>query len=249
MKRQSNDWSEDLKMKNFEFKRWTERNIVVISAETVLLEDPIYQTEPSSVYILYEEIPNFIEINLKEDLLEFTYFTIIQKDIDGIETLFELLQRSKNELFDIHKFEWNRFWHESAISVDGNNELSTNIQASIYAIASSLPSLKTHTKRDPFYGLSPSGLGVGGAILDGYRGHDFWDTETWMLPAIMLLEPQWSRELLNYRFLMRYAAQMNANETGYKGIRLVTDAKSEKCIHFMSKTPKISFKMFTFISF
>lgn len=55
--------------------------------------------------------------------------------------------------------------------------------------------------------------------LEVYLGHSFWDTEVWMLPSILLLQPKWSAELLNYRYAMRTAARDNANKTGYKGYR------------------------------
>lgn len=247
LKRQLNGWSEDLTMRNFTFNRLKNRNVVEIFAATNVIEDPRYQTEPSTVHILYEEIPDSIEIIANEIEVEYTFLTIIQHEHEGVEPTFEMLIDSAS-IFEIHKQKWKQFWEDSGITVNGNDELSTSIHASIYAIASSLPSLDTPNGRDAFYGLSPSGLGVGGPKLDGYRGHGFWDTETWMLPAIMLLEPQWSRELLNYRFLLRNAAQMNANETDYKGIRSVT--KAEVKMHlFYGSTPQISYEMLIFISF
>ncbi|KOB67254.1 Maltose phosphorylase [Operophtera brumata] len=30
-------------------------------------------------------------------------------------------------------------------------------------------------------------------------GHNFWDTETWMFPSILLLYPQYAQKLLQYR--------------------------------------------------
>lgn len=221
LRRQSNGWSEDLTLRSSTLKFLSQRNVTVVSAATVVLEDPVFQKESSPVHILYEQLPTFIELGASESAINFTFVTIVQQQSDGLEELFELLHRAESELLDVHSYEWRMFWDQSLISVSGNAELSTSIRASMYAIASSLPSLKTHTKREPFYGLSPSGLGVGGPKLDGYRGHGFWDTEAWMLPPMLLLEPQWTRELLNYRFLMRNAAQANANEAGYKGIRSV----------------------------
>ncbi len=41
----------------------------------------------------------------------------------------------------------------------------------------------------------------------------------WMHPPILLLNPQWSEEVLNYRYRSRLAAAHNARETGYEGYR------------------------------
>lgn len=192
----------------------------LISAETKIFEDPIYQKEFTKVYILREIVPKFIEFPSGQIHVTYTWLTIIQHTSDGIEELFQRLhQMSAVELLKSHTREWNNFWEENTISVDGNDDLSNSIQSSLYAIASSLPSLRRLSDNVPYFGLSPSGLGLGGPKLEGYQGHGFWDTETWMHPAILLLEPEWSKRLLKYRHLMKNAADDNARNSGYKGLR------------------------------
>jgi trehalose/maltose hydrolase-like predicted phosphorylase len=51
----------------------------------------------------------------------------------------------------------------------------------------------------------------------GYNGHTFWDTEIWMYPALLLLQPKIAESLLEYRFARLQAAKENAFEHGYKG--------------------------------
>lgn len=85
-------------------------------------------------------------------------------------------------------------------------------------MACSLLSLETNQNNNPYYGLSPTGLGRG-QLDDDYEGHNFWDTEIWMLPAITQLQPVWSQELFKYRLLHLKGALYNANITGYKGAR------------------------------
>lgn len=93
------------------------------------------------------------------------------------------------------------------------------IHSSLYYLTSSLPSQNTNLPLEMFYGLSPTGLGRGGSNLNDYEGHNFWDTETWMLPAITLIEPKWTEKLLHYRFSKLAAARDNAIATGFKGAR------------------------------
>lgn len=93
------------------------------------------------------------------------------------------------------------------------------IHSSLYYLTSSLPSQNTNLPLEMFYGLSPTGLGRGGSNLNDYEGHNFWDTETWMLPAITLIEPKWTEKLLHYRFSKLAAARDYAIATGFKGAR------------------------------
>ena len=51
----------------------------------------------------------------------------------------------------------------------------------------------------------------------GYNGHVFWDTELWMYPPLLMLQPDIARSLLEYRFERLEAAKQNAFAHGYKG--------------------------------
>lgn len=63
-------------------------------------------------------------------------------------------------------------------------------------------------------GLSLSPMGLSGF---GYNGHVFWDTETWVYPALLLLRPGMARSLLDYRYERLGAARRNAYQHGYRG--------------------------------
>lgn len=56
-------------------------------------------------------------------------------------------------------------------------------------------------------------------MLNYLTGHNFWDTEIWMLPPIMLMNPKWSEIILHYRTMMLNTARDNAILTGHKGAR------------------------------
>lgn len=88
-------------------------------------------------------------------------------------------------------------------------------------MANSLPSLKTNQLNNPYFGLSPTGLGRG-QLDDDYEGHNFWDTEIWMLPVITQLHPLWSQELFKYRLAHIQGALYNSNITGFNGARWST---------------------------
>lgn len=194
-----------------------DKSVVIVEAITKVLEDPDYQKEFSAVSILYEQIPEMIELLPKQTVSEFTWIMIVQSNSSGIEQTFEELHE-RQELLAMHTNEWQKFWNENRVIAEGNDELSDVIDASIYALTSALPSLNTSKSRSRYFGLSPSGLGVD-KLHDVYQGHSFWDTEIWMHPTILLLEPSWSEDLLNYRYDMRNTAHDLAKETGYNGFR------------------------------
>lgn len=197
-----------------------DREVVLIAATTQSSEDPIYQSELSKVFILYERIPKSIQIPSGQLSVSFTWLTIIQHThtADDMEELFQRLHAiSADDLLKSHTREWNDFWEENGISVHGNDELSKSIQSSLYAISSSLPSLQSLSENGPFYGLSPSGLGIGGPKRETNEGHSF--SETWILPAVLAIEPKWSEKILNYRHIVREAAHDNAQNAGNEGLR------------------------------
>lgn len=221
LSRKAGSASEDLSVQNIKRATTLNRTVYLMNATTIVSEDPNFQQELPNVYVLYENIPHKIELHLGEVYKKFVWITIIDStDISDL-SLFEQVHNDYERLFTLHTAEWKTFWNENSIIVDGNDGLSKSIQSSLYAIASSLPSLNNFRTREPFFGLSPSGLGLGGPKLEGYQGHSFWDTEIWMHPPILLLEPKWSEKLLNYRYMLRQTARENAENTSYKGLRQV----------------------------
>lgn len=85
-------------------------------------------------------------------------------------------------------------------------------------MASSLPSVATNKPNKQYFGLSPTGLARGQLDAD-YEGHNFWDTEIWMLPVVTQMHNGWSKELFNYRLSHIQGAIYNANRTGFLGAR------------------------------
>lgn len=51
----------------------------------------------------------------------------------------------------------------------------------------------------------------------GYNGHVFWDTELWMYPGLLVLQPNIAKSLVEYRYQRLPAARRNAFSKGFKG--------------------------------
>ena len=101
-----------------------------------------------------------------------------------------------DSLYSSHVSGWNALW-TSGIEVEGRRDVAVAINASLYAILSSV--------RDDWpYGLAPGGL------TNYYNGHSFWDTETWMYPPMLFLHPNISLGLMQYRYDRLEGARLKA---------------------------------------
>lgn len=118
-------------------------------------------------------------------------------------TIFAKLEGIKR-LESAHIRAWKKLW-VSDIQIEGD-------LASQRAVRSALYHLYSFARKGTAYSLSPMGLsGL------GYNGHVFWDTELWMYPPILVLQPEMARSLLEYRFERLAAARQNAFAHGYDG--------------------------------
>ena len=110
----------------------------------------------------------------------------------------------KERLLMRHKEAWGELW-KSNITVEEDEEITRDIRFALYHLYS-------FAREGTAFSLSPMGLsGL------GYNGHVFWDTELWMYPPLLIMQPEIARSLLEYRFERLEAAKQNAFAHGYKG--------------------------------
>jgi Glycosyl hydrolase family 65 central catalytic domain len=204
------------------FDRVAQRDITVRCFETNIVEDTKYQPRKSKVCVAHTDFPQKLSVPSNNRIMEYLHITAVgrteaevKKEIQDIF----MMETDHAAILNRHISAWDKNWEEFAISVEGNSNLNKIIHASIFHLISNLPSEETNQPKDPFYGLSPSGIGKGGVLYAEYQGHSFWDTEMWMHPPLLLLNPQWSKDILSYRYNVRQAAADNAFNTGYQGYR------------------------------
>ena len=101
---------------------------------------------------------------------------------------------------------WSRLW-ASDIAVSGDARLQRQVRASYFWLLASIRS-------DVPWAPSPGGLSS-----DGYNGHVFWDSETWMYPSMLATQPALAKAMLQYRVDRLTAARANAVKTGFRGAR------------------------------
>jgi trehalose/maltose hydrolase-like predicted phosphorylase len=118
-------------------------------------------------------------------------------------TIFASLEGEKR-LLSKHIDAWSELW-KSNITVKDDVAVTRDIRFALYHLYS-------FAREGTAFSLSPMGLsGL------GYNGHVFWDTELWMYPPLLMLQPKIAKSLLEYRFERLDAAKQNAFSHGYKG--------------------------------
>ncbi len=119
-------------------------------------------------------------------------------------TIFAALERT-DRLLNFHQKGWKELWDTGNVFVEGNPGVERDIRFALYHLYS-------FARAGTAYSLSPMGLsGL------GYNGHVFWDTELWMYPPLLMLQPNIAKSLLEYRYQRLDAAKANAFAHGYEG--------------------------------
>jgi len=116
----------------------------------------------------------------------------------------------ESSLLNSHRASWKNIWDNVGIEFQGSGDilrLQQVTNSSLYWILSS-------ARSDWPWGLSPGSL-----ASNGYNGHSFWDTETWMYPSILMLDSPLAQALLQYRMNHRAGATRKAKtyDPPYKG--------------------------------
>lgn len=113
-------------------------------------------------------------------------------------------QTGLQAMVQAHERAWDELW-EGDIVIEDAPEIQRNVRFAIYNLYSSM---RAGSGRS----ISPMGLSS-----RGYSGHVFWDTEIWMYPALLILQPELARQMVDYRADRLNAARKRAFAYGYKG--------------------------------
>ncbi|MFM8911914.1 MAG: glycosyl hydrolase family 95 catalytic domain-containing protein [Flammeovirgaceae bacterium] len=128
-------------------------------------------------------------------------------------TIFARLEGTER-LLQRHLAEWEKLW-KSDIVIEGDVQTQKDVRFALYHLYS-------FVREGTGYSLSPMGLsGL------GYNGHVLWDTELWMYPPLLMLQPQIAKSVLEYRFNRLAAAKQNAFSHGYKGAMFPWESSAE----------------------
>jgi trehalose/maltose hydrolase-like predicted phosphorylase len=187
--------------------------LLMAASNSILFDEP-HGTEPNIIHEMWDNNMHLIKFKKHLDAGATYHFAVVGSTLTSAHnddplneaerlTLFATLQGSK-QLIKAHDQAWQQLW-QSDIILDGDDTLQRDIRLMLYHLYS-------FAREGTAYSLSPMGLsGL------GYNGHTFWDTEIWMYPALLLLQPKIAASLMEYRFQRLQAAEKNAADHGYKG--------------------------------
>jgi trehalose/maltose hydrolase-like predicted phosphorylase len=117
------------------------------------------------------------------------------------------------KLLDEHRAAWRDLWRAD-IAIDGDARAQTAVHSDLYYL------LATSTA-DTRWPMGACGL------TPGYAGHAFWDSDTWIFPALLLLHPERAKSLAMFRAHTLPAAQARAQARGLKGAMYPWEADPE----------------------
>ena len=115
------------------------------------------------------------------------------------------LQEGIDKLVKRHKQAWAELWNTGDIQIEGDLDAQQRVRFALYNLYSFI---RPETRQS----ISPMGLSS-----QGYNGHVFWDTELWMYPTLLALQPDMAKSCLDYRSDRLQKAKQKASIYGYKG--------------------------------
>ena len=117
----------------------------------------------------------------------------IQNEING--SFDDQLEKQKQYL--------DEFWSGADITIGGDEKLQEGIRFNLFHLLQSVG-------KDRFSNISAKGLSG-----EGYEGHYFWDTEIYIFPVFLMVNPDLARQLLIYRYSILDHARERAKEMGH----------------------------------
>ena len=119
-------------------------------------------------------------------------------------------ERGFDAMLNAQRKAWAKLW-QSDIRIEGDPKAQLAVHSDLYY-------LLANTAPDGAWGLGACGM------TTGYVGHVFWDSDTWMFPALLLLHPPRARSIVMFRVRTLPAAQRRAHAAGFGGAKYPWEA-------------------------
>lgn len=137
----------------------------------------------------------------------------VNLDRAPLEAVEALAGMGFEQLQEKHRVAWAAFWNDSDVIIEGDQEAQQAIHHALFQLRIAAPS---QDDRVSIAAKSLSGF--------GYRGHVFWDTETFMLPFFTYTQPNIARNLLMYRWHTLPGARRKAAAGGFEGAQFAWES-------------------------
>lgn len=187
---------------------------LLMCASNAFIFNEHHGSEPRVIHEMWDNNMHLVKFGKKINAGETYRYSIVGSSITSAHhddplneaerlTIFAKLQ-GRERLVEMHSKAWDELWR-SDIVIEGDPQSQQDVRSMIYHLYSFVREGNTN---------SPSPMGLSGL---GYNGHVFWDTELWMFPALLQLNPALAKGVIEYRFERLEAAKRNAYGKGYKG--------------------------------
>jgi protein-glucosylgalactosylhydroxylysine glucosidase len=112
-------------------------------------------------------------------------------------------ERGFDALLHAQRQAWRALW-QSDVVIDGDPAAQRIVHADLYYLLSN---------------VTPGTAWASGAcgMTPGYAGHVFWDSDSWVFPALLLLHPERAKSLVAFRARTLPAAEARARARGLRG--------------------------------
>jgi trehalose/maltose hydrolase-like predicted phosphorylase len=132
-----------------------------------------------------------------------------------------------DKLLAVHQAAWHELW-KSDIVVDGD----ANVQKAIHS--------------DLYYLLSNTTVGTAWpmgacALTPNYAGHAFWDSDSWVFPALLLLHPERAKPIVDFRNRTMQPARERAKQFSVSGTMYPWESDPETGV---DNTPHFAYEVY-----
>jgi trehalose/maltose hydrolase-like predicted phosphorylase len=186
-----------------------EHGLGLAEAAAILLPDGI---QPADIALYKSQFRLALNLNVrvhKDQTYTFTKFVAASRENWGGDAQADLALATDarmagfDALLDKHRAAWGDLWR-SDIAIDGDARAQTAVHSDLYYLYAT-------STADTHWPMGACGL------TPGYTGHAFWDSDSWIFPALLLLHPERAKSLVMFRAHTLAAAQARAQARGLKG--------------------------------
>ena len=179
-------------------------NRLRVSGNSVITGEVIDIFGKQSVYTGVAHISEGSEVTLEK--LSFFSDSVRSRDISGkvFEDYEIVRQKSLDYYYRAQKEYMTNFWTNCEMEIDGDDDMNSAVAFNMYELLQS-------SAKDAYASIAAKGMSG-----EGYEGHYFWDTETFIMPFFTLTNPSLSKMLLRYRYKTLGKAKENAKLLGHK---------------------------------
>jgi len=132
-----------------------------------------------------------------------------------------------DKLLVAHQIAWHTLW-QSDIVIDGDAKVQQAVHSDLYYLLSN--------------STSGTAWPMGAcALTPNYAGHAFWDSDSWVFPALLLLHPDRAKPIVMFRHRTMQPARERAIQYGAKGTMYPWEADPETGIDY---TPHFAYGVF-----